>query len=401
MLLIREEDFGGFVFNTRNGSRVSLDDEGFKAFETLVSDRKKLRDEEVAFLEGICGRLELAKKEHFSLINVPKKTTKAYPFEVYRSPVLLDLQITTRCNLFCPHCYVNSSASGQDASLEDITKVFDQAQEAGVFEIALGGGEPTLHPHFETILKECDRRHIVPNLATNGCDLSNAHIKAMKRYCGAVALSLEHLGVKFEKRRGYAFSQFLDSVQRLKRENIQVVFQVTVSQSNLSELADIAKFLVTFEPYGIVFLTFKPVGRAICYDTPLSKVDIHEIVPVIKACFFFLEGKTKVGYDCCLANALIGTGVSNDCEIQGCSALRTSIAVNWNLDIVPCSFSAQVVGNLNQTKLIDVWNGDQAALFRERFQSKVESQDRCKSCTFKWTCLGGCPEFNLVSCTKS
>ncbi len=59
------------------------------------------------------------------------------------------LQITTRCNMSCPHCGFACTTQGEDMSLN----TFRDAIRLDAF-ITLGGGEPTLHPHFDTILLE-------------------------------------------------------------------------------------------------------------------------------------------------------------------------------------------------------------------------------------------------------
>lgn len=61
------------------------------------------------------------------------------------------LQITTRCNMLCAHCCFSCSEHGEDMSLEVAIKALDIAKYYG-YEIAIGGGEPTLHNDFELIL---------------------------------------------------------------------------------------------------------------------------------------------------------------------------------------------------------------------------------------------------------
>lgn len=59
------------------------------------------------------------------------------------------LQITTRCNMTCAHCCFSCTKDGEDMSLETF-----RAAVGLDYKITLGGGEPTLHRHFNTILLE-------------------------------------------------------------------------------------------------------------------------------------------------------------------------------------------------------------------------------------------------------
>lgn len=54
-------------------------------------------------------------------------------------------QITNRCNMLCDHCCTNSTAKGEDMSIQ----TFKNALKHDWSEcVALGGGEPTIHPQF-------------------------------------------------------------------------------------------------------------------------------------------------------------------------------------------------------------------------------------------------------------
>lgn len=57
------------------------------------------------------------------------------------------IQLTTRCNLKCPHCCMNAKKRGEDMDLEIFRAACIAARETGS-NICLGGGEPTLHPKF-------------------------------------------------------------------------------------------------------------------------------------------------------------------------------------------------------------------------------------------------------------
>jgi len=61
------------------------------------------------------------------------------------------IQITERCNMNCAHCCMSATALGRDMNLETWQLALDLAVDLGS-TIVLGGGEPTIHPHFMHIL---------------------------------------------------------------------------------------------------------------------------------------------------------------------------------------------------------------------------------------------------------
>lgn len=85
------------------------------------------------------------------------------------------VELTDRCNLNCPMCFAASGPSGSDHPLEDVIAALDRLVECeGRAEVCqLSGGEPTLHPHFETIVDEALARPIdYVMVNTNGIRLS-------------------------------------------------------------------------------------------------------------------------------------------------------------------------------------------------------------------------------------
>lgn len=113
-------------------------------------------------------------------------------------PELVDVKITSYCPFFnstptCRSCYQASDTSGTHASLASITAIADALGAAKVFEVAIGGGEPTLHPQFAGILHAFRSRGVVPNFTTRTLKwIDNPTIvEAVKKYSGGFALSVE------------------------------------------------------------------------------------------------------------------------------------------------------------------------------------------------------------------
>ena len=100
------------------------------------------------------------------------------------------LQITERCNMRCNHCCFACTDKGQDMSLEVVDAVLDLFPDS---HISIGGGEPTLHPYFDTILMRCLAVCESVWMATNGSDTNKTLLlaKLAKKGVLGVALSLD------------------------------------------------------------------------------------------------------------------------------------------------------------------------------------------------------------------
>lgn len=115
---------------------------------------------------------------------------------VYKStyPELVDLKITNFCTKGCSFCYQNSTAKGKHADFEFIACVLDRLGDMNVFEVALGGGEPTEHPNFISILRTCKANGITPNFTTGSTEWLDSVkiVKAVNECVGAFAFSVSY-----------------------------------------------------------------------------------------------------------------------------------------------------------------------------------------------------------------
>lgn len=79
------------------------------------------------------------------------------------------LQITTKCNMSCDHCCFSCNMRGKHADYSTVVDGIAFARDTfGDETIAIGGGEPTLHPKFFDILKICLEDFDFVWMATNG-----------------------------------------------------------------------------------------------------------------------------------------------------------------------------------------------------------------------------------------
>jgi organic radical activating enzyme len=88
------------------------------------------------------------------------------------APLSVHLLITSRCNLNCPKCYYRGEG---ELSLETATRLFGEWASHGVVSVAIGGGEPLLHPEIERMTFEAKKRGFYVAVTTNGTVLKRIH----------------------------------------------------------------------------------------------------------------------------------------------------------------------------------------------------------------------------------
>ena len=102
-------------------------------------------------------------KVHLNLGDKISQPDKSYRPEF---PELVDIKITGYCEKNCKFCYQDSDEDGQHANTSRIINWMQTCKDAGVIELAIGGGEPTEHPDFVEILKEANKHFLAVSFST-------------------------------------------------------------------------------------------------------------------------------------------------------------------------------------------------------------------------------------------
>ena len=81
---------------------------------------------------------------------------------------LASVEITQRCNNHCPYC--DQTKAERDMPVTHFVALLDELVAEDVESVALGGGEPTLHPALPVLLDAVRRRGLHAGLTTNARD---------------------------------------------------------------------------------------------------------------------------------------------------------------------------------------------------------------------------------------
>jgi hypothetical protein len=107
------------------------------------------------------------------------------------TPELVDVKLTDYCEMDCAYCYQGSTRKGKHAHRGTVEAIIRGLASLETFEVAFGGGEPTLYPGFLELLQFTRELGIVPNFTTRNVDFLEANAAALKKVIGAVAISID------------------------------------------------------------------------------------------------------------------------------------------------------------------------------------------------------------------
>lgn len=301
--------------------------------------------------------------------------------DVKLSMHILELEITTRCNLNCLHCY-NRGYENMDMPYEQIIKYINFANENSVSTLVISGGEASLHKDFVKLCEYLEReKPKLTNISkivlqTNGY-ISNMDITKLKGF--------DYIHLSFDlddnKIRKIEADKTIELAKKIKSARISPYFFATVHKNNVNHIDEIVK-LANDNEIRIVFNFCIDTGRN--KDVLLSTDE--KIFAIKKLLQYEKDGKISK-----LRNPYVNSYKelsSDDDNFRikgGCTAGIAACSILANGDVIPCPFFREICGNVNENKLEDIWFNSEI-LKKLRYRKKYET---CGDCKYLAYC-GGC-----------
>jgi len=167
-----------------------------------------------------------------------------------RYPLSGGMELTSRCNLSCLHCYINKPANcGKSKEKElttgEIKDILDQAANAGCLFLLMTGGEPLIRPDFSEIYSHARRNGILITLFTNGTLVTHAILDVLTdmppvlvevTVYGATEGTYEAVtGVKG------SYKRFIKGLDLLSQSGLRFALKTVLLTKNKHELSQMAK----------------------------------------------------------------------------------------------------------------------------------------------------------------
>jgi len=257
-------------------------------------------------------------------------------------PELVDCKITNYCERGCTYCYMESSRYGKHCDMGDYVDLLAQLTELGVFQIALGGGEPTSHPYFVNILRLTRKAGIVPNYSTNGMRLTTRILDASREFCGAVAVSW-HDWIPAE-----------DAMGKLVDAGVKTNVHFILSEQNVHDAYSLLHFLDEpgLKPNAIIFLRFKPVGRGVGGSGEFSDGSLDLFWEEVQK-----PHPYKIGFDACMIPLVAKHTTFDPIFFDLCDGGRFSCFIDAvEMQMKKCSFDTEDGYDLRKQSVKQVWD---------------------------------------------
>ena len=289
---------------------------------------------------------------------------------------LLEVEITTKCNLDCHHCY-NRTNKNHDMPLGDVIGLIKFAEMNGVQKFIVSGGEAVLHNEFRELTSFI--RSAKPNLKmviqSNG--LIGEMDPDMLKAFDIIHLSFENDNSAV---REISSEKTIKMAKMFIGAGIYTYFFATIYPGNIDKIDWMVE---TANHHGI------DIGFNLCI--PGDKEDLQlsplQKVETIKKLHQLYVEKRTLRFTSPFAAILKEQRTESYVGIKGgCTAGVAACVVLPNGDIVPCPFFRLKAGNIYENDLRNIWF--ESKIFNA-LRNRPSFDEPCGKCEYLSYC-GGC-----------
>lgn len=280
------------------------------------------------------------------------------------------IYITRKCNLYCKHCYTNSSIALDEMlpySFWDDT--INQLLELKTKTIHIEGGEALMHPDIEKIVKKISDskvRELI--IVTNGILATREKLQGL-RYAGLkkIAISLDSLkGEVHDLLRPKSHSYAMNAI----RTAVDIGFHTRVSSVlTKKNVADFKEFVDGVYKMGVKTLNidwFNSAGRgaALFDEFAITAADTDILTQFEKDVYEIVNNPAYEDFNLsidlpewfCRRDSYMAKDTQNT-HFMTCDAIVEQISINESGNIYPCfifSNGEGMLGNLQNSRMRDI-----------------------------------------------
>lgn len=317
--------------------------------------------------------------------NVPYVRTPAY-----ETPVLMNLEVTTRCPLRCPQCYCDLNR-GRDLPPDKARYWLDEAAKAGVRVVNLSGGETMCYPHIYEVTEYAAGLGMEVNIAVSGYHFGEQEIRRfVNAGIGDICVSLNGPTEEVNSltRDGYGLA--VQALESLKKAGFpRTCINWVMHDSNADTLEEMIALAEQYQVRSLCVMVFKP-------DASHQRKSVPSGEQIVRAAKRIKEyqGKVSIEVESCFSQlrALVQNGYFLNRNVgieRGCGAGRDAVSINVEGRITPCRHME--LEEMYQS-IEEYWNHSEVLKKLRRVEE--DKRKPCAGCRFRNNCLP-CAAVNL------
>lgn len=363
--------------------------------DSLASNFSQSKEDILEFLGVIKdAKLLSFKSERANLVFAPLLLNQ-------KSPYLeeVQLEITSRCNLWCKHCYGRQEFAMMDSEEVSFYQLAEFIQQMGRMNISncfLSGGESFLHKHLPQIIEKIYEQKIcLSGIFTNGTiwrdDVFEVFHKLNIKPTLLVSLDGACDNTHDYIRGGGNFQKVISFIEKVKKFNHRVTINTVVMKPNVHELGEMHDLLKSLNVDRWRLAVPREQGETIAN----KEVIIPEWQDIFNAYELLLKkGLSDMQGMKIQLSSIFKTEFAEDGEYYligdnngCCDYKRSSLVLKPNGDLVSCPAAACFpLGNIKTSSLEEIWQSVRTQVFK----TLPVRLTACRDCDLRQYCGSGC-----------
>ena len=290
-------------------------------------------------------------------------------------PISGTFELTPRCNFSCRMCYVHLRPEqiplhGRELTAKEWLRIAGEAREAGTTWLCVTGGEPLMHPEFETIWRELTDMGFFITLQTNGSLITGKMAKLLEE-CPPRGVKITLYGSNdqvYEQvcRVKDGFTRTDAGIRTLREMGIPVQLISTVIRQNQEDVKQMAFYAFCHKLPWMATGGIKPSVRGA--DSEARQVRVEEKLEEQK--------RAEIRYR--LEKAPVNPE-RKPCTY--CKDYRLGYWVTWNGEMRFCSFMNEPHINVRDQAFLKSWKE------LIQYEEELDWPEECKSCEVQKVCF--------------
>ena len=261
------------------------------------------------------------------------------------SIAIIQFQYNYMCNFKCEHCSVKMFQGKNDRrsfTLDDVRELSRQADELGLANIVITGGEPLIFKDFDQLVEAIDPQKFYITSDTNGWFLDSERAKHLKSIgVDKIQLSLDSLNAEehdaFRRAPG-SHARALRAIDAALEAGLNIILSTVVTHQRVHS-DEFIEYLEFAKSKGVgTFVTYaKPVGAwEGNFDALVTRDDMKYVAGLADKYNVFTHLTPSYGMD------------------LGCIAVKRMISLTQYGDVMPCPYMQTSIGNFFEEPLKDI-----------------------------------------------
>lgn len=294
----------------------------------------------------------------------------------------LHIEITSKCNEKCVHCYIPSTAKALDMDSMQFLEILEQCRDLRILHLTISGGEPMLHKDFCNFLRKCREYDMSVNVLTNLTLLNNDILKELEAnpLLGVqVSLySMDPLTHDEITQVDGSFQKTFNGIQKLIEHNIPMQISCPIMKQNKGSYIDVKNWAAK---YGIdVGDDYVIIAK---YDHTTENLNNRLSISEVSEIIIKDASSNNEYFNRLEENAKTKREMSPNDFI--CSICNSSVCIAENGNVYPCAgWQDCVLGNVNQRSIEDIWNNSEKTRYLRNL--RLKDFPKCIICPDKEFC---------------